>query len=356
MRLLFATFALCASLAAQEAAQRPYFWFGMWPDVIAQYDPESDEVVKRIKLRHGLHWGKTLSHDESEFWVITDQRTKVEVVDLAKGEVVEVHDFAEENWIIRVSAVMEIPGGTHWYVHASRVERKLDHFVVKTSQYLLYDRVNKKVEKRLDELPKAIRRGARISPDGTMWHVFDGDLRVVDPKTNKEVGKVDLKTPRISGMGAISLFGDDFYDREDPDRYRMLYRMTDPIATRRRMFGVVDIDLKTMEVAKVEEWGASPDYWRIHMSQDKKTGVAQGRGRDDTTKLALIDLTNGKTIREAFEEFRPRRSLAAISPDGQKIYVGGAGNDFLIFDREFKRVKTVWLDADLLGGVTVIDG
>lgn len=332
-----------------------FFWFGLWPNKLVKFDPVTDEIAAEVQLRGALQWNRTLSHDKSQWWVITDKRTKVEVVDVAQCKVVEVHDFEEEGWIIRVNSVREIPGGKRWYVNVDRIERKLDHFVVKADQILLYNVADKKVEKRLDKMPEAIERGARISPDGTQWHVFGDNLTVVDPETLEQVGEVDLETPLFTGMGEIDLFGDDFFHRSNPAAYRMMYRMRDPVQDKRRVFGVVDIDLEKLEVTDIQEWGPAPDYWGFNLAHDRSVAAAFGRA-DDRTKVSLWDLKTGKKLVEVYEDFRPRRWLSGLSPDGQKIYVGGAGNDFVILDRQLQRTKTVLFDGDLYGGITILEG
>jgi hypothetical protein len=70
----------------------------------------------------------------------------------------------------------------------------------------------------------------------------------------------------------------------------------------------------------------------------------------------MIDLKTGRKIAEAQEEFRPRRSLVAISPEGDKVYIGTAGNDFEIFDANLKRLKTVELAGEIVGRIHVVDG
>jgi hypothetical protein len=85
-------------------------------------------------------------------------------------------------------------------------------------------------------------------------------------------------------------------------------------------------------------------------------GFGGDRDGDNRARLLLFDLTNGKKLAEAFEEFRPRRSLVAISPDGDKVYMGVAGSDFEVFDAQLKRLKTVELDGEIVGRIHVIDG
>ena len=365
---LGATF-LVGALAGQNASPastpastdtQTYFWLGLWPDLIIKFDPVTDEIVQSVKLRHGLQWGVRLSHNQKEFFVITDQRRKLEVLDIEKGEVVEEHDFQEEGHIIRIRSVMEIPGGTHWYVNIDRIEQKLDHFVIQRPQWLRYDIANKKIEESTDQLPEPIRRGARISPDGEKWHVFGGDIKILDPETLEEEGVIDLTTPLYSGMGAIRPSGEDFYHSRNPDAYRMMYTMTDPVQDERSLFGVVDINIKDRKVEGVTEWGANPGYRGFFMSKDRTVGVASttgdGRGYERRVKLVMFDLENGKRLRETMEQFSPRRQLTAISPDGKKLYIGGAGNHFLVLNEQLERVKTVEFDGDMYGFIFVVDG
>ena len=47
--------------------------------------------------------------------------------------------------------------------------------------------------------------------------------------------------------------------------------------------------------------------------------------------------------------------MMGISPDGKKVYIGGAGNDLEVFDDKLQRLKQVWLDADLGGNFIEIE-
>jgi hypothetical protein len=80
-----------------------------------------------------------------------------------------------------------------------------------------------------------------------------------------------------------------------------------------------------------------------------------GAGYDRQTWLALFDLDDGHKIVESIEEFRPRQWLSGISPDGRKVYVGGAGSDFQVYDEKLKFVHTVEMPGEIYGGITVLD-
>ena len=98
---------LCLPLVAQQTP-KAHFYFATYPGTIVEFDPTTDEVVRKIDLRHGMPWGVRLLHDHKRFTVVTDQQRKIEVIDLEAGAVVEEHDFAEEGMIIRIRSAMEI--------------------------------------------------------------------------------------------------------------------------------------------------------------------------------------------------------------------------------------------------------
>lgn len=342
----------------------PQFYFATYPDFVVQFDPKTDEIVRKIKLQNGMPWGATLLHDQQRFAVITDRQTKIEIVDRAKGEVTDVHDFAEEGYIIRVRSVMEHPGGARWYVRTERIKKEIDRYKFERGQYLLYDPAEKKVEKKLKRLPRALSSGARISPDGKYWHVFarGGDLRVLEPETLKEVGKVDLSTPLFTGMGRLNLGRTDLFFGENPKMYRMLCTVSDPVQRNRTAWGYVDIDLDSYEIGDFVEWGRGPSGWGTYVARDAKLAVANaggfgGRGGSSKSTIALYDLETGRKLRDMDVSMRPRQSLSGISPDGTKIYIGGAGSDFQVYNAEtMEKIKVVELDGEIYGRIHVLDG
>ena len=342
--------------APNSKTGKTYFWFTQWPNFVAKFDPVADRVVGKVELKNGIFFGMDVSHDKKKFFVITAQRYVVEVIDREKMEVVEEHPFTKDGWIQRVRSLRECPGGTHWYVRIDRVKVELDRHKIEESQWLYYNVAEKKIEKTMKDLPRAIRSGARISPDGKKWHVFGRDLKIIDPETLEEDGKIELSKPLYTGMNALRVRGADFFHGNNPNAYRMVYTMQDPVKTKRTLIGRLDLDLENRRVVNLREWGADPGIWRFHMDRDCKVGVGStwGGRNSGRTRMVLYDLENGGMLSETWEEFRPRRNLTGISPDGTKIYVGGAGSDFLVFDRQFKRMKTVWLDGEIGGGFNAI--
>ena len=357
-------------LAAEAAAPAPrtaskdqmFFWFRMWPDLLVKYDPVSDKEILRVKSKHGVAHGTYLSHDQTHIFVLTGQRTTVEVVDLAQGKIVEEHSFAEDGWIIRVSTVKEIPGYRQWYVKIDRVRKMPDQFVIEEPQWLLYDLEKEEVVKRMKELPKAIRSGARISPCGKKWHVFSSDLKIVDPKTLKEEASIPLSVPRFSGAGPLRVRGTDLFHHRNPKAYRLLYTMSDPVKTSRTLFGLVDIDLENNRISKVSEWGFNPPVWNYRLSEDGTIGIGQissrgSRGRNGGERditLASYDMRNGHKIREQRSTVRTGLWLSAVSPDGKKCYLSGRGHELVIFDEKLQYLKTIEMSGELEGTIFVV--
>jgi len=347
------------ALAGLEGKQS--FWFTMYPNFLAQFDPTTDTLVRKVELKRGMFWSTRLTHDRKRMLVVTDQQQSIEVVDLATGTVQSEHPFREEGVILRIREVRECPGGVHWLVQTERVKKELDRYSFEAAQWLLYDSSTQKVVRKVRRLPEVLQRGASLSADGAFWQQQDddGNLRFLDGRTFDEVGKIDLRTPRFFGAGAIRLAGTDLLDRRDPTRALMLFTTSDPVETRRTSWGLCELDLKERRVVSVQEWGPQQSVWGLRIAHRKRIGAAMsgGFGRDDDrSQLFLFDLTSGKKICEAIEEFRPRRSLVAISPDADKVYIGTAGSDFEVFDGQLKRLKTVELDGEIVGTIHVVDG
>lgn len=351
-----------APSADAKAQSATTFWLLAWPDEIQQMDPSTDEILKRVKTRYGLPHGAQVNHDDSEMWLVTNRGSVVEVLDLEKGEIVEDHDFAEPNWIIRVETVREVPGGTHWWVNVERVERKLDHYVVHEDQWWYYDRIDGEIEKREKELPKKIR-SARISEDGERWRISGSDLTYLNAETLEEEVKIELSKPRYTGMGAIRLNGDDLDRGAKWPLVRHMYSMRDPVKRDRSIAGIVEIDMEKGEVLKLTEWGAAPRVWRWRVTHDGTRAVGQSGwgggsdtyGADPEITLVSLDLTTGKVTRRTRVTVRNGLGLTGISPDGSKIYLAGRGHDIHVYDAEHKFVKEIALDGETEGRLFVVD-
>lgn len=335
---------------------KPYFFFRMWPDYLAKFDPATDTVVAKTKFSKGVGYETVLTHNRRKILVVTGKKAVVEVIDLATMEVEATHSFEENGFIVRIERLMEIPGGDAWYVRLERTERALDRYEPKDPVWIKYVLRGKRRGEPMKELPQPIRRGARISPDGKKWHVFGQDLVVVDPETLKEEGRIKLSEPAYPGAGRIAVRGDDLFDGRNPDAYRMIYTMTDPVKKNRRFTGRVDLDLKNMKIGETRDWGADPGVWGFVISSDGKRGIGQkgggfgegeGGGGDTETKFVAYDLETGKRTDESTVKVRTAVGLVAVSPDGKKAYLAGRGHEFTVLDEKLQVLKIVPVDGEI---------
>lgn len=354
-----------APSAAAPLAEKEYFYFRMWPDYFCRFDPVNDQIVAKVKLHHGLGYDTEFTHDQKQVFMVTGQQAWLEVIDLKTMEVVDDHCFDEVGYIVRIDSIKEQPGGKRWFVRVNKVEKKPDQFVIADSEWLDYDLEEHKVEKRMKELPKAIRNGSRVSPDGKTWHVFGKDLVVVDPETLEETAKIELSKPPYAGAGPFSVRGDDFFDRMNPDAYRFMYTMRDPVLKNRTLFGLIDLDLKESKIASYVEWGSMPRVGSWIYSRDHKLAVASrfgafggggggGRGgqdeyRDPQTTLVTFDLTNGKKLRETVIDVRNGLHLSGLSPDAKKLYLTGRGDEIWVYKDDHTFLKTLTMPGDIDG-------
>jgi hypothetical protein len=343
------------TLAALERKQ--YFWFTMYPDFVVKFDPETDKIVHQVQLKGGMFWRTIRTHDRKRLLVVTNQQRTIEVVDMTTGALVGNHLFEEEGITLRIRSVRECPGGVFWFVQTNRVKKEIDRYSFEATEYLLYDSAKKKVIRKLPKLPDAMSR-ARLSADGTHWLTSNGgNLQFLNARTFKELGKIDLATPRFFGAGAIRLSNTDLLDGRDPNRSLQIFTTTDPVEKRRTNWGLIDIDLKNRKVVNVTEWGPSKSSWGMRVAHRKRIAVTMGRGRSTERQMVTYDLNTGKKIAEAYHEFRPRRSLVAISPNADKAYIGVAGSDFEVFDiKTLKRLPTVEVPGEIVGTIHVVDG
>jgi len=371
-RILFSIVLVAASLVAQgwQAPTKRLFYVAAWPGVMLRYDPVTDTVTGQAPFRNGVHHEMVLTADKKRMLVVTGQKQHVEIVDLEKMEVVADHSFARDGQVVRIDDIREIPGGGRWYVRVERIKKLLDRWEILEPEWVEYKLEGREETKSMKELPRSIRNGAKISPDGTKWHVFGKDITIVDPVTLKEEGKIVLSEPLFAGMGAFSLRGDDFFNNTNTAAYRFAWTMTDPVKKNRTFTGRFDIDLATNRIIpeSIKEWGVQ-NVWRVQRTLDNKIGIATGGGRfggggggsraegegEADVTAATYDLETGKKLKEGRARVRENVFLSAISGDGSKSYWTGRGHEFVILDADHKYLKTVELPGEITRGVFTVD-
>ena len=123
---------------------------------------------------------------------------------------------------------------------------------------------------------------------------------------------------------------------------------------------MAEIDMKTMTVASIDEWGVRPGARSMRFTDDFKFFVGQGSGGsrnadgDQETVFLTYDVEKKAKVRETRLVLRNGLRILAVSPDGSKIYLGGRGHELVIHGSDHKYLKTVELSGEFESRITVV--
>ena len=106
--------------------------------------------------------------------------------------------------------------------------------------------------------------------------------------------------------------------------------------------------------------GLRPGTWRMRLTDDRKFFVGQGSGGgtnadgERETVFLTYDIEQKKLVKETRLVLRNGLSIVAVSPDGNKIYLGGRGHEIVVHGRNHEYLKTVELSGEFETRFTVI--
>ncbi|MGH9323542.1 MAG: YncE family protein [Vicinamibacteria bacterium] len=316
--------------------------FGVWPNRLRIFDEATEEFVSEIPLKFGASTNSTHSPDFSKFYFVTDRMEAVEVVDLAKGAVVDTVKLSDQARQVRMGNIAVNPAGTLLYLVATPVVLEIDRFVPAESEIFVYDLENKRLResfKMPDEVESGHRPSIHFSPDGSSIFLFGRDIYEIRASDNELVDTITLSKPLQAGYGP---FRGARLTEEEPGIYYGLYRTQDPFL-KKTMMGVLRIDLTKKDVESFE-LGPDVKVGMFAIASDKKRAYA---GLND---LLAIDMETKTVIKrvENFEQGRTNNSLI-VSSDGKKLYVGGVGDTIQVYDTEtLSLVKSIFAGGDFM--------
>ena len=146
----------------------------------------------------------------------------------------------------------------------------------------------------------------------------------------------------------MNVRGDDD-PNEEPGFVTSVFNATDPVV-RRSIFGIARINLTTKNV-DFTPIGPAAQMNRFLLTPDRKKGFTvtySGQGGNRRTEFWVFDVTARKVIKKLEFESRSRFNFA-VSGDGRKLYIYGAGPTIEIYDAEtLNREKTITLDGDAI--------
>ncbi|HSB12481.1 MAG TPA: hypothetical protein VLM38_23535 [Blastocatellia bacterium] len=358
MRISLSILAIMLLFAAPGQAQQSsqsssaLMYIGTWPNKIVVIDEARQQVIDEIKLETGTPFQIVLSQDHKKLFVLTT-KMGIEVVDLATRKVISHFDLNGGSSRVFPLGAAPDPEGKYIYTTLRTAIKEIDRYKIEKAKFAIIDLEQKKVTKTFD-FPKEYDQGFgflagyKVSPDGKLLYVFKEDILIFDLSTFKQVGKIELSKPLYPGLFPLNVRGDDD-PNEEPGFVTSVFNATDPVV-RRSIFGIARINLTTKNV-DFTPIGPAAQMNRFLLSPDRKRGYTvtySGQGGNRRTEFWVFDVVARKVIKKLEFESRSRFNFA-VSGDGKKLYIYGAGPTIEIFDADTLNLeKTVTLDGDAI--------
>ena len=348
--------ALCwaPSLAAQPSTSAAGLaYIGTLDKKLLVYDENKEEVVGEIPLQ-GIARQTVLSADQSKLVILTSQMA-VETVDLKARKMINHFDLADEKSRPRMSrgggGLALDPTGRYLYATMRASVRETDYYRIDPPQFVKIDLQSGKIVQSFSfpvDMEQGFGAGTtyKVSPDGKSLYVFDEDVLIYDLATFKQVDRIEMSQPEYPGASPYRLTPADDPNAQN-NVYTSLFTTVDPIVHKGTL-GLATLDLNTRKSSFTPIGRALPSLGFL-ISPDHKRGYSimfNGVGGNRETEFWVWDLVNRKVINKAPFEARPTLRFA-LSGDGKKIYLYGAGSSFEVFDGEtLKSRKLIFLNKD----------
>ena len=345
---------------AQQTSQATgaLMYIGTWPNKILVIDEAKQQVIDEIKLETGAPLQVVLAQDKKKLFILTT-KMGIEVVDLATRKVTSHFDLNEGNRHVYSLGAAPDPQGKYLYATLRTSIKEIDRYKIEKAKFAVIDLEQKKITKTFD-FPKEFDQGFgflagyKVSPDGKLLYVFKEDILIFDLSNFKQVDKIELSKPLYPGLFPINVRGDDD-PNEEPGYVTSVFNATDPVV-RRAIFGIARINLLTKNVDFTPIGPAAPMN-RFFLTPDRKKGYtvsSTGQGGNRRTEFWVFDVTARKVIKKLEFESRSRFAFA-VSGDGRKLYIYGAGPTIEIYDADtLKLEKTITLEGDAITQLLVL--
>lgn len=358
MRFPRAALALALVTTGSAAAQQPSggqgtFYIATYAQAIYEIPESTLAVAHRIPFTTGIPLGVQLTADRRRFYVLDARFERVRVYDRATRAAVDSFQLSSGNRTVRLSSMGLDPRERFAVFLVKTSTRLADRFEIGKPTLVRYDLARKAVTDTIPWPQNQEREfaGFQFSPDGKYMYLFGDDILVYETEKFTIVDQWKLSQPLEEGMGRFNFgFPTSFY--EEPGYYTGLFRMTDPVQNRRIM-GVARVNLG----AKSVEWYplGPDDGVGFSLSPDRKKayGLKQRIGEYE---FWVFDLENRRVASRQRFAGRPRMQLVP-STNGQLLYLMGAGSTIDVFEAAtFRHLRTVTLDADMIGVLLVPPG
>lgn len=323
------------------AVEPRIFIVGVWPDRIRYFDEETESFVGELRVRYGAVWHQdaAILPDYSRLYVISDQLESVEIIDLAKLEVVDAFKLSTPTRKIRLLRIAVSPSGSHAFLSIASVQQETDRIVSERPRIVVYDLRSRQVVETIKPPRGAQRARMKVSPDGRSLFLFGRDIYELSTSSYEVVDTIALSEPRGGGYGAVRLLG---LGETEPGIYYGGFRTSDPFHAK-NMFGVARLDLTRKEL-DIFELGPQVRVDLFALSPDGKRGYA------GLTDFVIVDMETRQIVRrqDDFERGRANSSLI-VSADGTKLYVSGVGDQIEVYSAsDLAHLRSIFAGGDVM--------
>jgi WD40 repeat protein len=248
----------------------------------------------------------------------------------------------------------------------STVIKQIDHYDVEPTKLVMIDLENHKIGRTVDfpkdeSLVGFWRIQMKFSPDGKYFYMFLGNILVFDSKTLELVKKIDLADPHVPGVSNVIFNPVEEEPAEDPNeepgKLTNVFMSSDSYV-HRNVFGIAKIDLAKVSfdftpIAPATTLSMTP----LLLTPDHQTGytvVIDGSPGNRRCEFWAFDMKNRKLINK--KEFQGRNRFSfALSADGTKIFIYGAGYEISVYDaKTFEFRNNVVLPGDMTSNIIVM--
>jgi DNA-binding beta-propeller fold protein YncE len=343
-------------MAASFGQAKTLLYLGTWPNQILVVDESTYQIVNRIELKTDVPRNLVLTQDKTKLIVGTIKNTGIEVIDLAKGQVIDSFTLGDANTRVAMAGLAVDPTGNLLYANITINKKLIDRWDISSPELSVIDLKQHKIIKQV-VIPPAERAQAgggyrggnyRVSPNGKLLYQFGRAVNVYDTSTLKKVETIDLAKPTFPGMGDIT-FQPEVNPDDPPDLLSGIFNSNDPVV-HREIYGIATFHLNEKKFDFTPIGPAEQGVSNIRFTPDRKKAYAvaiTGTHGDRHCEFWGIDVPNGKLERR--EEFacRPRFSFATSST-GKDLYIYAAGFELEVYDAAtMKLQKTLDMNADI---------
>ena len=316
---------------AEEPLPRELVAIGTIGKTVVLERTDTDEVFAQIPM-HGIAPREiTPSADGRSLFVITEGRRFVEVIDVARKQVVDTIDLSSPGQTVKIFGLAVNREGNTIFVNVLCVDRARDSVHPQEPQIWALDVATHKVTKLL---PVSMGVYLLISSpsDDRLLYAFGADLYVIDVQARQIVKTIPFQSNSVPGQGPLSV--SCYPQFLQTNLLSCPTQRTDPI-TKRAFVGLLNFDLANatwdqMDLGPAEMWDSavvSPDRARAYAVWNS---------------LFVVDLVQRKVT--AIKDLSMTEGSVNISSDGGKLYLSDGNPSILIYDTTtLKLVKTIAL-------------